>query len=150
MKISRKALPLLLTLNKLNNHFDKLYCFPSQNKLLSLLSKFTSLNISRRQLNYDLKALEVSKIIIRIRRHRKTKHNGMEFRSTLYEITAIGYNLLFRAQVISFAVFRAILARIRNAIKKKERPCAITDRKSDLYSISDILRGLDITPLQPA
>ena len=147
MKISRKALPLLLTLHKLNKHFNKLYCFPSQDKLLSLLGKFTSLNISRRQLNYDLKALELSQIIIRIRRHRKTRHHGMEFRSTLYEITGIGYNLLFRAQVISFKVFRGILARIQNALKKKERPCAIIERKSDLYSISDILRGLNRAPL---
>ena len=147
MKISRKALPLLLTLHKLNKHFNKLYCFPSQRKLLSLLGKFTSLNISRRQLNYDLKALELSQIIIRIRRHRKTKHHGMEFRSTLYEITAIGYNLLFRSQVISFKVFRGILARIKAALKKKERPCAIIERKSDLYSISDILRGLKHAPL---
>ena len=147
MKVSRKALPLLLTLHKLNKHFNKLYCFPSQNKLLSLLSKFTSLNISRRQLNYDLKALELSQIIIRIRRHRRTKALGMEFRSTLYEITPIGYNLLFRAQVISFTVFRGILARIRDALKKKERPCAKIERKSNLFSISDILRGLDIAPI---
>ena len=150
MKVSRKALPLLLTLHKLNKHFNKLYCFPSQNKLLSLLSQFTSLSISRRQLNYDLKVLEVSQLIIRIRRHRRTKHNGMEFRSTLYEITALGYNLLFRCQVISFAVFRGIAARIRNALEKKETPCAIIPRKSDLYSISDILRGLDIATIKPS
>lgn len=143
MKLSRKALPILLTLHKLNTHFDKLYCYPSQNKLLTLLSKFTSLSISRRQLNYDLAALESRAVLIRIRRHRRTKRNGMEFRSTLYEITMIGYNLLLRAQVISFGMFKAIRNIIKQVLQKQEKPCAKIDRKSDLTSLSSILRGFE-------
>ena len=146
MKLSRKALPIILTLHKLNKFFNKLYCYPSQAKLLTLLSKFTSLSISRRQLNYDLRCLESHGLIIRIRRHRRTKDNGMEFRSTLYELTLLGYNLLLRAQVISFAAFKAIRNRILQALERKERPCAKTERKSQLSSISNIMEGLLPTP----
>ena len=146
MKLSRKALPIILTLHKLNKYFNKLYCYPSQAKLLTLLSKFTSLNISRRQLNYDLRCLETHGIIIRIRRHRRTPHNGMEFRSTLYEITLLGYNLLLRAQVISFNTFKVIRNRIMQALERKERPCAKTERKSKLSSLSNIMEGLFPAP----
>ena len=147
MKISRKALPVLLTLNKLNKHFQKLYCFPSQEKLLDLLSKFTSLKISRRQLNYDLAALESHGILIRVRRHRKRPRVGMEFRSTLYMITNLGYSLLLRAQVITWSTFNAIKKKIRESPRHKPRPCAINPRKSQLTSVSDILRGLVPAPL---
>ena len=146
MKLSRKALPIILTLHKLNKYFNKLYCYPSQAKLLTLLSKFTSLNISRRQLNYDLHCLETHGIIIRIRRHRRTPDKGMEFRSTLYEITLIGYNLLLRAQVISFNTFKVIRNRILQALERKERPCAKTERKSKLSSLSNIMEGLFPAP----
>ena len=147
MKISRKALPVLLTLNKLNKHFEHLYCFPSQEKLLTLLSKFTSLKISRRQLNYDLAALEAHGILIRVRRHRKHPRHGMEFRSTLYMITNVGYSLLLRAQVITWNTFQAIREKIRNSPRNKPRPCATNPHKSQLTSVSDILRGLVPAPL---
>ena len=143
MKLTRKALPILLTLHKFNTYWKKLYCYPSQKKLLTLLSQFTSLKISRRQLNYDLHHLERCGVIVRVRRHRRTKHRGMEFRSTLYEITLAGYNLLLRAHVISVMAFKKIRAVIMQALEKKERPCAETERKSTLTSLSDILRGLE-------
>ncbi len=143
MKLSRKALPILLTLHKFNTYWKKLYCYPSQKKLLTLLSQFTSLKISRRQLNYDLLELESHGIVVRIRRHRRTKHRGMEFRSTLYEITLVGYNLLMRAHVISFMTFKKIRAVIMQALEKKERPCVEMERKSNLTSLSDVLRGLE-------
>lgn len=143
MKLSRKALPILLTLNKLNSYFNKLYCYPSQNKLLTLLSKFTSLKLSRRQLNYDLQALESHGVLIRIRRHRWTRLHGMEFRSTLYKITLIGYNLLLRAKVISFSTFKAIRNRILQALEKQKHPTPDISRKSQLESLSDVLRGLE-------
>ncbi len=144
MNITRKSLPVLLTLHKLNSYFQKLYCFPSQSKLVSLLSKFTGLKISRRQLNYDLAAMVKGGLIRRIRRHRRTKHRGMEFRSTLYEITLKGYLLLFRAGVITWGIFAEIKNRIKEALERKQRPCATIGRKSDLMSLSDILGGLDI------
>lgn len=146
MKLSRKSLPILLTLNKLNSYFSKLYCFPSQEKLLSLLSKFTSLQISRRQLNYDLSAMEKSGMIIRIKRHRKSESRGMEFRSTLYKITLKGYNLLLRSKVITFSSFKAIKKAIEHALLPKRRPCAKKGYKSNLTSISNVLKEMQLAP----
>jgi len=144
MKLSRKALPILLTLNKLNTYFHKLYCYPSQNKLLQLLSSFTSLQISRRQLNYDLQVLESHGLIRRIQRHRVTLAKGMEFRSTLYEITLLGYNLLLRAQVITFNAFKTIRNRIRQALTLQEERKPTPNRTSQLTSLSDIIHGLPL------
>jgi len=139
MKTTRKALPILTVLNKLNRHFKKLYCYPSQKKLLELLGKFTSLDLSRRQLNYDLAALEKHGYIRRIQRHRRTRYRGMEFRSTLYEITLRGYNLLFRAGIITWDIFIGIKNIILEALKKREKPAPRIGAKSELIPLNDII-----------
>jgi len=142
MKTTRKALPILTTLNKLNRHFKKLYCYPSQKKLLELLGKFTSLDLSRRQLNYDLAELEKYGYIRRIQRHRRTRYRGMEFRSTLYEITLKGYNLLFRAGIITWEIFMDIKNLIFQALKKREKPAPRFGAKSELVPLNDIIGGM--------
>lgn len=119
MKVSRKAMPILSVLHKLNNHFGKLYCFPSQDKLLDLLKKFCSLHISRRQLNYDLKDICSHGLIRRTRRHRRTAKHGMEFHSSLYEITHLGYNLLVRSGVITWGILKGIRNRIRRGLVRR-------------------------------
>lgn len=144
MKLSRKALPVLSVLNKLNTHFGKLYCFPSQEKLLELLQKFCSLSISRRQLNYDLKALCSHGIIRRTRRHRRTKKNGMEFHSTLYEISSLGYNLLVRSGAITWGMLKGIQNRIKAGLAKKKNPCAKNEFKPGLDSLGGVLSSLNL------
>lgn len=144
MKISRKALPILSVLTKLNTHFGKLYCFPSQEKLLELLQKFCSLNISRRQLNYDLKAICDHGLIRRTRRHRRSKIKGMEFHSTLYEISFLGYNLLVRSGVISWGMLKGIQNRIKAGLAKRKNPCAKNDLKPGLANLADVFTS--ITP----
>lgn len=139
MKLSKKALPVLAVLQKLNAHFGKLYCFPSQAKILELLEKFCSHRISRRQLNYDLAAIESYGLIKRIRRHRRTKLRGMEFRSTLYEITYLGYNLMMRSGLVTWKVLKAVTAGIAAKKLEKKKPCAKTDAHGDLTNISEVL-----------
>lgn len=139
MKLSKKALPVLAVLNKLNLHFKKLYCFPSQEKILELLKTFCSHHISRRQLNYDLVAIESYGLVKRIRRHRRTKTRGMEFRSTLYEITYLGYNLMMRAGLVTWKVLKGIKAGIEAKKLEKKKPCAKTDAHGDLANISEVL-----------
>ena len=139
MKTTRKALPILTVLNKLNRHFKKLYCYPSQKKLLELLGKFTSLDLSRRQLNYDLAALEKHGYLRRIQRHWRTRYRGMEFRSTLYEITLRGYNLLFRAGIITWDIFVGIKNIILETLKKREKPAPRIGAKSELIPLNDII-----------
>jgi len=142
MKLSRKALPILQVLTKLNTHFGKLYCYPSQLKLCELLQKFCSLDISRRQLNYDLKTLCSHALIRRTRRHRRSKTKGMEFHSTLYEITHLGYNLLVRSGVISWGFLKGIQKQLSAALSKKKNPCAKTDIKPGLVNLAGVLQGL--------
>lgn len=139
MKLSKKALPILAVLNKLNQHFGKLYCFPSQEKILELLVKFCSHKISRRQLNYDLAAIENHGLIRRVRRHRRSKKRGMEFRSTLYEISYLGFNLLMRAGILTWKTLKGIKAAIEAKKLEKKKPCAKTETHGDLSSISEVL-----------
>ena len=142
MEVPKKAFPILLTLNKLNTHFRKLYCYPSQEKLISLLKKFTSISISRRQLNYDLAAIVKSGYIRRIRRHRRSKLHGTEFRSTLYEITLKGYNLLLRSGVITFEIFKRVKNMIAYALKKQVRPTPRIGAQSELTPLVTIIGDL--------
>jgi len=139
MKLSRKALPVLAVLFRLNKYYGKLYCFPSQEKLLELLGKFCSLHISRRQLNYDLLVMSSYGLIRRVRRHRKTRSRGMEFRSTLYEISLLGYNLMQRAGLVTWRVLRSIRASLRAKVMEKEHPCAEIGSKPGLVNISNVL-----------
>lgn len=67
-------------------HTFKTWCFPSQEKLLELLYKFTGRTMSRRTLNRHLAALERDGHISRKRRHIRDKKLGLILRSTLYTI----------------------------------------------------------------
>jgi len=64
---------------------QKPYCYPSQATILTLVSQYHGLEISRRTLNRHLKALEVSGYFERVRRHRKGVDGKILFNSTLYK-----------------------------------------------------------------
>jgi len=142
MKLTRKALPVLSVLYKLSSHFGKLYCYPSQDKICELLQTFCSLPISRRQLNYDLLAICNHGLLRRVRRHKKTKHRGMEFHSTLYEISNLGYNLLVRSGVLSWGMLKGIQKRIQAALSPKKKPCAIKRKQPDMLNLASVLQTI--------
>lgn len=146
MKLARKALPVLSILNNLNRHYGKLYCYPSQERILGFLKQSCSLGISRRQLNYDLKSICNSGLLIRVRRHRRTKTRGMEFHSTLYKITLLGYNLLCRTGVLTWGALKGIQKQINRPAGQKRTPCAKKPEYIGLTSISDVLGGAIQTP----
>ena len=125
MKLAQKALIPLIILHNLNKFWGKLYCFPSQETILKRMKIMCSHHICRRTLNYYLKVMESHQVIRRTRRHRRTKKRGMEFRSTLYEITFLGYNLLLRAGIVLPGYLRAIQDKLRKAATKRRKPCAI-------------------------
>jgi len=75
---------IILLLGGLAGKFGKEYCFPSQEKMLSLLKDFFGIEICRRTLNYHLKRLETGKYIRRKRRISKGKDGKLVFKSTLY------------------------------------------------------------------
>lgn len=142
MNTSRKAIPILSVLNGFNVAFQHLYCYPSQKTILKKLAKKAQLVLSRRQLNYDLAAMVAEGYIRRIRRHRRTKHRGMEFRSTLYEITKKGYYLLAGVGVIAWSLFDKIKAQIQGALTKQERPALRRGGRSELVPMGDIMGDL--------
>lgn len=139
MNTSRKAIPILSILNSFNVHFQKLYCYPSQKTILERLAKSAKLVLSKRQLNYDLAAMVADGYLRRIRRHRVTKHRGMEFRSTLYEITKKGYHLLAGMCVISWGMFKRIKEQINGALTKHERPAPRRGARSELVPLGDVV-----------
>ena len=142
MKLSQKALIPLIILHNLNKFWGKLYCFPSQETILKRMKIMCSHYICRRTLNNNLKVMESHQIIRRTRRHRRTKARGMEFRSTLYEITALGYNLLLRAGIVLPGYLRAIQDKLRKAETRKRKPCAIFKGTHDFQR-----KNSDLMPL---
>ena len=124
MKLSQKAIFPLIILHRCNQKHGHLYSYQSQKTILRKLGSVCSYHICRRSLNYILKTMESHGLIRRIRRHRRTARRGMEFHSTLYEITRLGYNLLWRMGIITKGIFNAIQNAIRNAMSKKKKPCA--------------------------
>jgi len=125
MKLSQKAIFPLIVLHNLNKFWGKLYCYPSQETILKRMKVECSHDICRRTLNYNLKEMESHGLITRIRRHRRKKYTGMEFRSTLYEITVLGYNLLLRTKVILPGYLRSIRKKLERMLERKRKPCAI-------------------------
>ena len=106
MNASMKALPILGVLHGLNVYHGKRYCFPSQNKLLTLLESRHDDKKSKPTINRHLRVIEDSKYVKRKRRIRRDKKLGMVFQSTLYTITKKGYLLLARFGVDVWAMIK--------------------------------------------
>lgn len=108
---------VLSVLFQLSKHHKKTYCFPSQDKICSLLKQFHGIQRSRRTLNRWLLSLESQGYIIRTRRLRRDPKRGLLFKSTLYRITKKGYRLLYAAGVDCWHMLNKLLGR-----KKKWPP----------------------------
>ena len=86
---------ILGTLVGISKTYKKRYCFPSQNKILDLISRFHGFGISRRTLNRDLFELEKEGFIKRIRRLRRSGSGSLLFSSTLYKFTGKAFKYLY-------------------------------------------------------
>ena len=118
MKNPRKHANLVLSvLHGLNGIYNKLYCYPSQVKILALLSNFQDTEIGIATLNRWLRDMEDRGYIIRVRRIKRDKRRGILFKSTLYKITLLGYRALKQAGV---NVWREIKAISQNGLKAGE------------------------------
>lgn len=80
-------LSLVMILAGLAGHYNKHYCYPTQDKICSLLKRYYGRFMSRRTVNRHLAGLEAAGWIRRRRRHQLDKVRGWVFRSTLYTIT---------------------------------------------------------------
>jgi len=119
MKNSRKqATPIIATLHALNSKYKKLYCYPSQVKILDLLESRQGVKIAIATLNRWLRDLEDKGYIIRVRRIKRDKKRGILFKSTLYKITIEGYHAL---KMTGVSVWREIKAITAQGIKAGER-----------------------------
>lgn len=82
---------IIATLAGLSRHFNRSYCFPSQDKLRQLHLKHTGRELSRRALNRHLGGLEAAGWITRQCRHNNVQGRGWQFRSTLYGLSRKGW-----------------------------------------------------------
>lgn len=93
-EMSYMGMCLLQTIAALSRNKKKRYCFPSQEALLKLLSKFYGVTRCRRALNYHLLYLEQNGYIHRIRRISKGDDGFPRFASTIYRLGKRGLGLL--------------------------------------------------------
>jgi len=119
MKNSRKhAIPILATLNALNKKHGKLYCYPAQLTIMSLLSSYHDTNIAIATFNRWARDLEDKGYMKRTRRIRRDKRRGIMFKSTLYVITLKGYQAL---KATGVSVWREIKALTVQGLRSGER-----------------------------
>jgi hypothetical protein len=84
--VATPDLRILSVLAGLAGHHGKLWCFPSQEKILELLRRRYHRIISRRTLNRHLGALQAQHLIRRHRRHKTGATGALELHSTVYVI----------------------------------------------------------------
>ena len=77
---------IMETLAGLAGKFERTWCYPSQEKILQLLKRFTGRRLSRRHLNRHLHALVRDGLLRRIRRHVRERSGALRLRSTVYVI----------------------------------------------------------------
>ena len=145
-KLARKAGLILPVLANKMVYFKKLYTFPSQEKLLQWLSQTVHLNISRATLNRDLKHIEIYGLIKRTRRHYRCKFRGMVFRSTLYEITQLGWIWLRDSGHITWKQLQKIRSAITTHKQPQKKPPVATQPPGELDSLQAILKKAGLVP----
>jgi len=96
MLAAQKANPILVTLLKIQRKYNKDYSWPSQLKLIELMTTNQGLKKSRATLNRWLRIIQDDKYLVRRRRIKRDPVYGLMFKSTLYKITIKGYRLLSR------------------------------------------------------
>lgn len=97
---------ILMTLVGVAKCHNKAYCWVSQKKMLELLEKYHSWNISRRTLNRRLRELEDQGYFVRVRRHIKGDDGQIVFRSTLYKFCGKLFNWLYGVKRWVSGIFR--------------------------------------------
>ena len=128
----------------LATHHGKLWCYPSQDKLCSLLQRFHGRVMSRRSVNRHLGGLVRDGWLKRTRRHTRGRSGLMEMHSTLYTFT--------RRAVRCFASLRAGLRFLGTGARASRGavPCASPGTISVPIEQSKgvATRSSPLTPLQ--
>jgi len=93
--VMEKAGIILPLLHGLGMSFKKDYSYPSQKKILDMISERTGITRCRRALCYWMKAIEDEGLVKRTKRHHHNGTLGMVLSSTLYKISPRGYVFLW-------------------------------------------------------
>jgi len=84
--VAKPDLRVLELLWQLAAHHGRVWCYPSQATIITLLRRFHARQMSRRTLNRHLRALVAGGYIERIRRHVKQRSGELLLRSTVYTL----------------------------------------------------------------
>ncbi|HUU41975.1 MAG TPA: hypothetical protein VMW42_13650 [Desulfatiglandales bacterium] len=133
------ALPILQVLADEMFYHGKTRVFPSQKRIVNELKEKASIKRSIRSLNRWLAFAEKHGLIRRNKRHRFTAQNGWEWRSSLYEITMLGWNLLFRFGSWSREKYNLLVQRAKATFRKSKKPRRVFRPSGELTSIGSIL-----------
>ena len=87
-------LPVLNTLDAIQNKYHKRYCYPSQAHTIALLKTFHDTCFSTRTLNRYYRVMEDQGFIKRRRRIRRRENGLLQFQTTLYVLTRKAYKLM--------------------------------------------------------
>lgn len=121
MNTAVKAMPIMSILWGLSQKYRKGYSYPSQRKIIELLKKRYGIKISIATINRWLLKTEQAGYIKRTRRIRRDKHLGMVFKSTLYEITWVGYKFLVNSGMAAWNEIKSLGARVKEKVKRKSK-----------------------------
>lgn len=138
MNVLIKTDQVLPILYGLNVKYGKKYCFPGQEKILSLLEDFRDLKLSIATINRWLKVLQDEGYIKRKRRTRQDKKLGMVFQSTMYKIRKKGYRRLARIMEGVWDWYYSINGNGENNKKKSKE----TPEKYSLDQVDQKVRDL--------
>ncbi len=132
MDASTRAIPLMGILYGLSKSYGKIYCFPSQKKILELLKTRFKIKISIATINRWLRVIEEAGYVKRTRRIRRDKKIGMVFQSTLYTITWKGYRLLVNCGMAAWNEVKRVAERVREKVtrprpKKAKKTPGVSD-----------------------
>jgi len=134
---------ILCLLNGLCNYHGKMYVFPAQKRIMSLLLERFNINISKATLNRHLRDTEDKGFIKRVRRIRYDKRLGTIFKSTLYEITLSGYQYLFKCGVNCIKQIKILKNKLKKLFQGPDKKDKYREESTGLETLGSILKQLN-------
>ena len=134
---------ILCLIHGLCNYHGKMYVFPAQTRIMSLLMERFNINISRATLNRHLRDTEDKGFIKRVRRIRYDKKLGTVFKSTLYEITLSGYQYLFKCGVNCIKQIKILQNYLKRLFQGPDKKDKYREQSSGLETVGSIIKQLN-------
>lgn len=140
--LGQQALPVLICLASDMMHFKKTRVWPGHTRIVKELKEKTSISRCTRTLMRWMARMESHGLIYRNKRHRFTAQNGWEFRSSLYGITVLGWNLLIRAGVYTRDEYNRLKGQAKSTFRRSKRTQKVFRPSGNLTHIGDFVKGL--------